>query len=92
MTDLEELGADVSSITEEKQAPVKKITTATTATKMPPSDSQASGLTSTEKRLRALKKKLQQIDNLKDKRGRGVELEKTQVWGIFLQTNAIKSK
>lgn len=81
MTDLEELGADVSSLTEEKQSPVKNITvtTATVATELPPSDSQASGLTSAEKRLRALKKKLQQIENLKDKRDRGVELEKTQL-------------
>lgn len=81
MTDLEELGADVSSLTEEKQSPVKNITvtTATVATELPPSGLQASGLTSAEKRLRALKKKLQQIENLKDKRDLGVELEKTQV-------------
>lgn len=81
MTDLEELGADVSSLTEEKQSPVKNVTvtTATVATELPPSGLQASGLTSAEKRLRALKKKLQQIENLKDKRDLGVELEKTQV-------------
>ena len=58
-----------------------------------PSNSQASGLTSAEKRLRTLKKKLQQIENLKEKRDRGDELEKTQVCGIVCCKSIImKSK
>lgn len=75
MAEVESLGADVSSCVEAKS--VKENTTTTTET--PPSVSQASGLTSVEKRLRALKKKLQQIEALKEKRDQGQVLEKTQV-------------
>ena len=77
MAEVEELGADVTSVTEVTEAAGKN--TAATTTKAPPSESQASGLTSAEKRLRALKKKLQQIEALKEKKSYGEVLEKTQV-------------
>jgi len=81
LAEVKELGADVSSFTEEKSAIVKDTATktTTTTTKTLPLDSQASGLTSSEKRLRALKKKLQQIEALKEKRDCGEVLEKTQL-------------
>ena len=84
MAEVKELGADVSSFTEEKSAIVKDTATktTTTTTKTLPLDSQASGLTSSEKRLRALKKKLQQIEALKEKRDCGEVLEKTQVRSV----------
>ena len=74
LTEVESLGADVSSCSEAKTVQEKTKTTET-----PPTVSQTSGLTPTEKRLRALKKKLQQIDSLKEKRENGEVLEKTQV-------------
>ena len=70
MTEVEDLGGDISSCVEVQEK--------TTNTETPPSVSQASGLT-VEKRLRALKKKLQQIEALKEKRELGQVLEKTQV-------------
>lgn len=79
MAEVESLGADISSCIEEKSVPEN-----TTTTETPPSVSQASGLTSVEKRLRALKKKLQQIETLKEKRDHGEVLEKTQVSLILL--------
>lgn len=72
MAEVEDLGANVSSCIEAQS--VQETTTET-----PPSVSQASGLTSAEKRIRALKKKLQQIEALKEKRELGQILEKTQV-------------
>ena len=74
MTEVEDLGADISSCIE-----VQRVIEKTTITETPPSVSQASGLTSVEKRIRALKKKLQQIEVLKQKRELGEVLEKTQV-------------
>lgn len=70
MAEVEDLGADISSCIQTQSANEKET---------PPSVSQASGLTSAEKRIRALKKKLQQIDALKEKRELGQVLEKTQV-------------
>ena len=70
MAEVEDLGADISSCVQTQSGKEKET---------PPSVSQASGLTSAEKRLRALKKKLQQIEALKEKRELGQVLEKTQV-------------
>ena len=79
---MEELGADISSLKDGDTVVLskKKITSTN-----PPSsaDSQATGHTPAERRLRALKKKLQQIDNLKEKREQGEILEKTQVRTLF---------
>ena len=74
MAEVEDLGADVSSCIEAQSVQDK-----TTTPETPPSVSLASGLTSAEKRIRALKKKLQQIEALKEKRELGQVLEKTQV-------------
>lgn len=71
MAEVEDLGGDISSCVEVQEK--------TTSTETPPSVSQDSGLTSVEKRLRALKKKLQQIEALKEKRELGQVLEKSQV-------------
>lgn len=70
MAEVEDLGADISSCIQTQSVKEKET---------PPSVSQASGLTSAEKRLRALKKKLQQIEALKEKRELGQVLEKTQL-------------
>lgn len=70
MAEVEDLGADISSCTQTQSVEEKET---------PPSVSQASGLTSAVKRIRALKKKLQQIEALKEKRELGQVLEKTQV-------------
>ena len=78
MAEVEDLGADISSCTQTQSLKEKETPT-------PPSVSQASGLTSAEKRIRALKKKLQQIEALKEKRELGQVLEKTQVC-ILLKT------
>ncbi|XP_020632067.1 eukaryotic translation initiation factor 2A-like [Orbicella faveolata] len=74
MAEVEDLGADISSCIDAQSVKEK-----TTTTETPPSVSQASGLTSAEKRIRALKKKLQQIEALKEKRELGQVLEKTQL-------------
>lgn len=74
MAEVESLGADISSCVEAKSANEK-----TTTAETPPTVTQASGLTTVEKRLRALKKKLQQIESLKEKRDKGEVLERTQV-------------
>jgi len=74
MAEVEDLGADISSCIEAQSVKDK-----TAPTETPPSVSQASGLTSAEKRIRALKKKLQQIEALKEKQEHGQVLEKTQV-------------
>lgn len=74
MAEVESLGADISSCAEAKSVKEK-----TTTAETPPAVTQGSGLTTVEKRLRALKKKLQQIESLKDKRDKGEVLEKTQV-------------
>ena len=83
MAEVEELGADISSIKQEKNTVVENISKTTISTKPTPSDTQASSLTPAEKRLRALKKKKQQIEGLKEKRDQGETLEKTQVRALF---------
>ena len=70
MAEVQELGADVAS--------TKMANSLTAASAHAPS-TEASGLTSIERRLKQLKKKLQQIKGLKEKRDRGEVLEKTQV-------------
>lgn len=78
MAEVEDLGGDISSLKDEGSAVINK--TKTTFTNPPYSgDQPASGLTPAEKRLRALKKKLQQIENLKEKMEHGETLEKTQL-------------
>ena len=91
MAEVEDLGGDISSLKDEDSAVINK--TKTTSTNPPYSgDLPASGLTPAEKRLRALKKKLQQIENLKEKMEHGETLEKTQVRALsFLNANT-KSK
>ena len=91
MGEVEDLGGDISSLKDEDSAVINK--TKTTSTNPPYSgDLPASGLTPAEKRLRALKKKLQQIENLKEKMEHGETLEKTQVRALsFLNANT-KSK
>ena len=91
MAEVEDLGGDISSLKDEDVAVINK--TKTTSTNPPSSaDLPASGLTPAEKRLRALKKKLQQIENLKEKIEHGETLEKTQVRALsFLSANT-KSK
>ena len=91
MAEVEDLGGDISSLKDEDSAVINK--TKTTSTNPPYSgDQPASGLTPAEKRLRALKKKLQQIENLKEKMEHGETLEKTQVRALsFLNANT-KSK
>lgn len=68
------LGADTSTCFETKFVQETK-----SASESPPSVLEASGLTPTEKRLRTLKKKLQQIESIKEKREKGEVLETTQV-------------
>lgn len=70
MAEVQELGADVAS--------TKMANSLTAASAHAPS-TEASGLTSIERRLKQLKKKLQQIKGLKEKRDRGEVLEKTQL-------------
>ena len=82
MAEVEDLGGDISSLKDEDSAVINK--TKTTSTNPPYSgDQPASGLTPAEKRLRALKKKLQQIENLKEKMEHGETLEKTQVRALL---------
>ena len=91
MAEVEDLGGDISSLKDEDSAVINK--TKTTSTNPPYSgDQPASGLTPAEKRLRALKKKLQQIENLKEKMEHGETLEKTQVRALFFLNANTKSK
>ena len=91
MAEVEDLGGDISSLKDEDSAVINK--TKTTSTNPPYSgDLPASGLTPAEKRLRALKKKLQQIENLKEKMEHGETLEKTQVRALFFLNANTKSK
>jgi len=89
MAEVEDLGGDISSLKDEDSAVINK--TKTTSTNPPYSgDLPASGLTPAEKRLRALKKKHQQIENLKEKMEHGETLEKTQVRALsFLKVTLI---
>lgn len=68
------LGADTSTCFETKFVQETK-----SVSESPPSVLEANGLTPTEKRLRTLKKKLQQIESIKEKREKGEVLETTQV-------------
>ncbi|XP_068687844.1 partner of Y14 and mago-like isoform X2 [Montipora foliosa] len=70
MAEVQELGADVAST---------KMPNSLTAASAHAPSTEASGLTSIERRLKQLKKKLQQIKGLKEKRDRGEVLEKTQL-------------
>ena len=91
MAEVEDLGGDISSLKDEDSAVINK--TKTTSTNPPYSgDLPASGLTPAEKSLRALKKKLQQIENLKEKMEQGETLEKTQVRALFFLNTNTKSK
>ena len=91
MAEVEDLGGDISSLKHEDSAVINK--TKTTSTNPPYSgDLPASGLTPAEKRLRALKKKLQQIENLKEKMEHGETLEKTQVRALSFLNSNTKSK
>ena len=92
MAEVEDLGGDISSLKDEDFAVIDN--NKTTSPNPPSSEDQpASGLTPGEKRLRALKKKLQQIENLKEKREHGETLEKTQVRALFfLNANTISKQ
>lgn len=74
MKEFEMLGADTSTCFETKFVQETK-----SVSESPPSVLEASGLTPTEKRLRTLKKKLQQIESIKEKREKGEVLETTQL-------------
>lgn len=74
LEEVEMLGADTSSCSETKFVQETK-----SNSESPPQVSQASGLTPSEKRLRTLKKKLQQIESIKEKREKGEVLETTQL-------------